>query len=88
MKTSIIFSDGIKQIMFTPENESEKQALKLITPDDDIELALKQGTFYNEHDPKPFTGSVNSCQGGYLRVFDSTDSIMLVLTPKRKKCGE
>lgn len=30
MKVAIIFSGGVKQINFTPENEGEKQALKLI----------------------------------------------------------
>lgn len=87
MKTAIIFSDGIKQIMFTPENDSEKQALKLITPNDDIELALMQGNFHSQGEPKPFAKTINSCQGGYLRAFTSEDSIMLVLTTK-KKCGE
>lgn len=84
MRTSIIFSDGIKQIVFTPENESEKFALKLITSDDNIELALKEGSFQSPYDPKPFAASIDKCQGGYLRVFNSADSIMLVLTPKKQ----
>lgn len=83
MKVAIIFSEGVKQINFTPENEDEKQALKLITPNDDIQLAVKTGIF-GEARHKPFAIEVNQCQGGYLRVFDSSESIMLVLSPKEK----
>ena len=43
MKTSIVFSEGTKQIIFTPENDDERQALKMITPDDNIKLlTIKQ----------------------------------------------
>jgi len=83
MKTTIIISDGVKQIMFTPENDSEKKALKLITPDDNIELAIKQGSFHHEN-TNAAGYNVSMCEGGYLRAWDSTDSIMLVLTPKAK----
>lgn len=83
MKVAIIFSDGVKQINFTPENEDEKQALKLITPDDNIELAIKVGHFTDEK--KPYSIEVSSCKGGYLRAFDGYESIMLVLTPKKTK---
>jgi hypothetical protein len=83
MKVAIIFSEGVKQINFTPENEDEKQALKLITPNDDIQLAVKSGSFGEERH-KPFTIEVNQCKGGYLRTFDNSESIMLVLSPKPK----
>ena len=43
LKVAIIFSEGIKQINFTPENDDERQALHLITPNDDIQLAVKTG---------------------------------------------
>ena len=86
MKVAIIFSEGIKQINFTPENEDEKQALKLITPNDDIQLAVKNGSFGEER-YKPFTIEVNQCKGGYLRAFESSGSIMLVLSPKKKQPG-
>jgi len=49
METAIILADGIKQIMFTPENDSEKAALELITPLDDISLEMKRGTLYDQH---------------------------------------
>jgi len=85
MKTAIIIADGIKQIMFTPENNSEKQALKMITPDDDIKLDIHTGTFY-DNSPKSSEGYVvQKCQGGYLRAYKDVDSLMLVLTPKKKE---
>jgi len=82
MKTAIVFSDGIKQIIFTPENAQERQALSLFTVDDNIELAIHTGSF-GEASYKPFTPSIHACQGGYLRVFNNPQSIMFVLTPKK-----
>ncbi len=84
MKVAIIFSEGMKQINFTPENEDEKQALKLITPNDDISLAVKSGSF-GEEMYSPFSVSIQECNGGYLRAFDNSESIMLVLSPKENK---
>ncbi len=83
MKCAIVIADEVKQVMLTPENDSEKQALKMITPDDNISLAIKEGTFA---DTKPSAAgySVGMCKGGYLRAWDNKDSIMLVLTPKKK----
>jgi len=86
MKTAIVIADGIKQIMFTPENESERQALKMITPDDDISLDIKMGTFYDSYSrPASAEGyTVRKCQGDYLRAYRDEDSLMLVLRPKSK----
>ena len=82
MKTAIIIADGIKQIMFTPENPSEKLALSMITADDNINIETKMGTFYS-HTPKSAQGyTVQKCKGDYLRAYESTESLMLVLTPK------
>jgi hypothetical protein len=85
MKVAIIFSEGIKQINFTPENDDEKQALKLITPNDDIDLAVKNGQFYGYGNGNNFGIEVKTTQGGYLRVFENTESIMLVLSPKKQR---
>lgn len=42
MRTAIILVDWSKQIMFTPETDNEKEALKLITPDDNISTVIKR----------------------------------------------
>ena len=83
MKIAIIFSEGIKQINFTPETDDEKMALKLITPNDDICLAVKTAQFGEQH-LKPFRNTISTSQGGYLRAYSDSESIMLVLTPKVK----
>lgn len=83
MKTAVIFSDGVKQIIFTPETDDEKFALNLITADDDIELLVKNGGF-GDNGNKPFSAQVSMCQGGYLRLYQDTDSRIFVLTPRKK----
>ena len=83
MKTAVIFADNVKQIVFTPENKSEKYALSLITEEDDIELLIENGSFGEERF-HPFTANVSMCVGGYLRIFKDRDSKILVLRPKRE----
>ena len=82
MKTVILIADGVKQIMFTPETKSEKEALKLITVDDDIHTVIKTGHFHDE--PSIFDVNVFKCQGGYYRAITDNESVMFVLTPKKK----
>ena len=81
MQTAIIFSDGVKQIVFTPENKDERYALSLLTPSDDIELLVTNGSFGEER-YKPFTSTVSQCKAGYLRLFSDENSRILVLKPK------
>jgi len=82
MKTAIILTEGVKQIVFTPENDSEKFALSLITPNDDMELLIKNGSIGDNY-LKPFTATVSECQSGFLRVFSDTDSRIIVFKPKK-----
>jgi hypothetical protein len=84
MKTAIIFADGVKQIVFTPESDEEKYALSLITPSDNIDLLVFQGGMYSESLPKPFAANVSMCKGGWLRIFNDSDSRILVLSPKKE----
>lgn len=83
MKTSIILSDGLKQIMLTPENDNEKQALKMIAPEDDISIEVKQGQFSDK--PSVLGYDIHECQGGWLRAWEDKDSVMLMLRPKKKE---
>lgn len=82
MKLSVIIADGVKQVMMTPETDHEREAIKWISIDEDIEVATQWGTY----DEKPSYYSHNSqmCRGGYLRRFAQEDSLMFVLTPKKK----
>lgn len=83
MKTAILLSNGVKQIMFTPETDNEKEALKLITPDDDIHTVIKEGNFYNGNGKEIFGVNIYMCQGGFLRAEDEKNSVMFILTPKK-----
>lgn len=80
MKISIVIAEGEKQIMMTPETDHEKQALKFISPTDDIEIASEWGTYDNE--PTHFSYNSNKCLGGYIRRFAEKDSLMFILKPK------
>lgn len=86
MKVSLIISEKAKQVMLTPEDESEKLALKMISSGNDIEVAVKDGRFHSGLRPAGY--EIDMCQGGYLRAWDSEDSIMLVLTPKNPEASE
>lgn len=84
MKTAILLANGVKQIMFTPETNNEKEALKMITVDDDIHTVIKRGNFYGG-DEQIFGVDVYKCQGGYMRAEQDTESVMFVLTPKSEQ---
>lgn len=84
MKTAILITNEVKQIMFTPENKAEREALAYISPNDDIHTVIKRGTFY-DREQELIGLDVYECQGGYYRAQDNTESIMFVLTPKKKK---
>ena len=67
--------------MFTPENEAEREALRYISPDDEIHTVIKRGTFYGKDGI--FGVNIYECQGGYYRAEESEESVMFVLTPKK-----
>lgn len=73
----------MKQIMLTPENDEEKQALQMFSPDDNISLEIKNGTLYDSGQ-KIQGYEVSECQGGYLRAYERVGSVMFVLRPKKK----
>lgn len=83
MKTAILITSWGKQVMFTPETENEIEALKMITPDDNIHTVIKRGTYSDR--PEVFGANVFECVGGYYRAGEQPDSVMFVLTPKEKK---
>ena len=83
MKTAILITNEVKQIMFTPENRAEEEALAYISPDDNIHTVIKTGSFYDKD--KIFGVNIYECQGGYYRAEDNEKSVMFILTPKKKK---
>jgi len=83
MKISVLLIEDAKQIMLTPENDHEKQALKMIAPTDKIEAVSKWGSFTDKAE-RTFGLNVEMCQGGYLRGYQSDESLMFVITSKEK----
>ncbi len=82
MKTAILLVDDVTQIMFTPETEGEKKALKMIDPEKDIDVVIKHGSFTSQ--AEILGVSVDKCQGGFYRASPSAGSVMFVLTPKKE----
>ncbi len=80
MKISLVITEGYKQVMFQPETEHEKNALKMIAPDDVLVGVAKRGTFDNED--KYANETIHMCQGGYLRRFAQSESLMFVIQDK------
>ncbi len=83
MKISLIIIEGAKQIMMTPETNHEKQALRIINPNDELKVVSKWGSFSDKH--KHANLQINECQGGYLRVFSEEDSLMFLIKDKKIK---
>jgi hypothetical protein len=84
MKISIVFTEGAKQIMMTPETDHEKQALKYIAPDDELKVvSQKWGSFVEKREHVDY--QVAKCQGGYYRLFNSEDSLMFVIEKSQEK---
>jgi hypothetical protein len=61
MKTAIYIEQGVTQLVLTPENQWERNALS----------SLKEGSVSFHR------GSFYACQGGYNRQSDEDDSLML-----------
>ena len=83
MKTAILITHGIKQIMFTPENDAEREALGYISADDKIHTVIKRGTLYDKD--KVFGVDIYECLGGYYRAQDNEESVIFILTPKESE---
>ena len=85
MKSAIIITSDVKQIMFTPENDNEKRALEFLKdPDSNIKILYKSGTFYDDT-PHAMGYDVEMCKAKYLRAFTDKDSLMIVMIKKETK---
>lgn len=82
MKISIVFTEGAKQIMMTPETDHERKALKFIAPNSELKVVSKTrigwGTF-GDDDKNYAEYQVSKCRGGYYRAFETKDSLMFVI---------
>jgi hypothetical protein len=88
MKIAVVIAEDIKQVVFTPETEQEKVILKLFNTNQDISLEFKSGTFYEDFKHTNQNYNIALCSGGYVRAYEDSDSLMLVLKPKNKSLIE
>lgn len=73
MKIAFVMMDGLEQFVLTPESETEKRLVDMLTKrGDDTELSIHRGSFYH-------------CQGGWFRQGGSEDSAILCLRPAAAK---
>lgn len=76
MKTAIIISGDIKQIMLLPENDTEKAIVKLFTAKEVTIEAVETGS--------ALCGTfVCETIGGYLRTEESFEAVALVIKPQK-----
>jgi hypothetical protein len=80
MQTTLVVQNNVNQVVLTPENEHERNILKLIESKK-VETTLKVGNF-------------NECKGGWIKYYplhmggmfnddsDKFDSLMIVLREK------
>ena len=87
MKIAILLVDGAKQIMMTPENDHEKEALKMIGKDDNLQVVKKMwGNFGNDWDKAHY--EIAKCEGGFYRPFENKESLMFVIEAQAEKKAE
>lgn len=82
MKTTIIIKNNFKEIVLTPEDETEKEAIDLIVKKDysvgvGVPDRLVKGL-------KAYRGEFYHCEGGWMREGSGDDSLILVFDDKRK----
>lgn len=84
MKVSILISEGVKQIIFTPTSDHEREVLSHIDPEDQIHTVVKKGEFVGSED-HVLGYEIFETRGGYYRAEEHRESLMFVVTPKEKK---
>ena len=82
MKISIVIADGYKQIMMTPENDHEREALKYIEPDSTLHTVAKKGTYDDKL--QHYGMNTEMCKGGMLRRFAVEESLMFIIKNENK----
>lgn len=81
MEISLVITKGAKQIMMTPENDHEKECLKMIGTGETLQVATKWGTFDDK--PQISNFNISKCKGGYYRRFAQQDSLMFIIEQKK-----
>ena len=83
MKTTIIIKNNFKEVVLTPEDDTEKDAIDLIIKKDySIGSCGKPDKLIKGL--KAYRGEFYNCQGGWMREGSGDDSLILVFDDKEK----
>lgn len=77
MKLSVVIVEGAKQIMMTPETDHEREVLKYISPESEVEVVKRRGSFGDKYTHAGL--EVGMCRGDFLRLFAQAESLMFVI---------
>ena len=66
MKFGYYLTEGVEQFILTPENDTEKKLVDMLTARDDVDISILKGSFYE-------------CQGGWVREGRGQDSALVVV---------
>ena len=83
MKIAFYMEDGLKQLVFTPENESEANMLSNLH-DGQLSLSVKKGSFFQCQGGWTRYGVHYDHDGMFGRSHGNDESTMLVLRPVPK----
>ena len=83
MKSAIVITDQCKQVVLTPENETDKAVLSAFKVKDKDKIQIYVGSFYDT-DTSPYYATYKSshlqrCEGGWVREYRDSDSVIIVV---------
>jgi hypothetical protein len=82
MKSVLIFTDSISQLVLTPETEQEKKVLEIFKAKTPVEI--KVASFYKQSGPYGHQCDWSGVEfaesnGGFLKPYESTESVMFIV---------
>lgn len=84
MKASLVITDDIKQVVLTPETKTDKTILEAIKGKD---ISIHVGSFWDGsmYGERYKSSTLQECQGGWVREFESKDSVILVIKDTKRE---
>ena len=66
MKFAYYLTEGVEQFVLTPENDTERKLVDMLTSRDGVDVSILKGQFYQ-------------CRGGWVRQGPGEDSALVVV---------
>jgi hypothetical protein len=86
MKASLVITNDVRQVILSPENETEKKILSAIKGTEKADVDIHVGSFWDGsmygHSYK--SSRLQACQGGWTREYSDADSVILVIKDAEK----